>query len=144
MKHYLFCARRLSFGGYLMYDKKAGLANKMRNLKLYKSFRHALEGIRWVVSHHPNFKIHILFALLAVILSLALKLNRIEWIILILTILFVLIAEMANTAVEEVTNLITIKWAHHAKVAKDVSAGMVLVAAGASVIIGFLLFAPKF
>ena len=111
--------------------------------KRVKSFGHAWEGIIWILKEHPNFIIHILLAFLAIAFALVLQFNRIELIILILTILVVFIAEMVNTAIEEVTNLITIKWAKHAKIAKDVSAGMVLIAAISSIIIGIILFLPK-
>jgi diacylglycerol kinase len=51
-------------------------------------------------------------------------------------------AEMLNTALEEVTDLITVKWSHQAKVVKDVAAAISLVSAITSVIVGFLIFAP--
>jgi diacylglycerol kinase len=111
--------------------------------RLLKSFLHALEGIAFVFSEHPNFKIHIIISVIAIFAGLLLNFSSIEFLILILTILIVLIAEMANTAVEEVTNLVTVKWARQAKLAKDISAGMVLVSAIGSIVIGMLLFLPK-
>lgn len=117
------------------------LSNYMKRFK--KALGHALDGIVVVFEEHPNFKVHIIVSVIAIFAGLLLNFSSIEFLILILTILIVLIAEMANTAIEEVTNLITVKWAKQAKIAKDISAGMVLVSAIGSIVIGMLLFLPK-
>jgi diacylglycerol kinase len=57
-------------------------------------------------------------------------------------ILLVICAEMINTAIEEVVNLLTNEHRLEAKIAKDVSAGMVLLTAIGSAIVGFLVFTP--
>lgn len=111
--------------------------------RLISSFKHAFAGITWVAKEHPNFKIHIIISLFAIFIGYLLEFTRIEFAILLLTILVVYTAEMLNTAVEEVTNLVTIRWAKQAKIAKDVASGMVLLAAIGSIIIGLLLFIPK-
>lgn len=107
------------------------------------SFKHAFDGLVYVVKNHPNMKVHGLATLAALGLGFVLKLVFIEWLIIFFTILLVLTTEMMNTAVESMTDLITTEYRQQAKIAKDVSAGMVLLTAAGSVIIGIIIFLPK-
>ena len=106
-------------------------------------FKYALQGIKYAFFTQPNFKVHSLFALLALLLAWWLHLNQLEWLVLLLTISLVIVTEMINTAIESMTDLIEEKYHQKAKIAKDVSAGMVLLASTLSVIIGLILFIPK-
>jgi diacylglycerol kinase (ATP) len=107
------------------------------------SFKYAWEGIQYAYSTQPNFRYHSLFALIAVLIGLWLNISANEWLILLLTITLVIVAEMINTAIESMTDLIHDQHHKHAKIAKDVSAGMVLVSAIGSVVIGAVIFLPK-
>lgn len=107
-------------------------------------FRHAWEGVKYAFTSQPNFKVHTIAALTALTTGLIVQLPLIEWLILLLTISLVLSAEMINTALESMTDLIEEKYHQNAKIAKDVSAGMVLLTALTSVIVGVVLFLPKF
>lgn len=109
---------------------------------LYKSFHYAFAGLRFAVAHNQNLRIHILAALSAIVLSILLKVTPFEMGILGVMIVLVISAEMINTAIEEMVNLITKEHRQEAKIAKDVSAGMVLVTAMGSVIVGILIFIP--
>ena len=106
------------------------------------SFKHALAGIWVAFREHPNFRVHTVIAVFVVIVSLLFQITRMEFIIIIFTINLVFITEMINTSVEEITNLITIKWAQQAKLAKDVAAGMTLITAISAVIVGLIIFIP--
>ncbi len=77
------------------------------------------------------------------LLGLYFSISVTEWLILIFTINTVLVAEMLNTSVESMVDLITLERREDARVAKDVSAGMVLVSATLAIIIGFVIFLPK-
>ncbi len=66
-----------------------------------------------------------------------------EWCILVLMICLVLVLELINTAIERCVDLVTKDYRELARVAKDVSAGAVLVASMFSVVIGILIFLPK-
>ena len=107
------------------------------------SFKHALSGIYWAVRSQANFRIQLLLAIWALILAVILKINFLEMAVLILTIFFVLICELINTSIEELTDLITTKWLKQAKIAKDVSAGMVLLASVGALFIAAVIFLPK-
>ena len=69
--------------------------------------------------------------------------QREEFCLLLLTVGAVGVAEVFNTAVETVVDMITPEYHPLAAVAKDVAAGAVLLAAAMAVVIGVLLFGPR-
>lgn len=106
------------------------------------SFRHALDGIRWAFSTQPNFRIHAAIATAVIAMGVFFRIQPLEWFVLLLTILLGLTGEMINTAIESMTDLITETWHVKAKIAKDVSAGMMLVIAIGAAAIGTAVFLP--
>lgn len=107
------------------------------------SFQNAFAGIRWAFATQPNFQVHILLSVCAMILTVLLRCTTIETILIVLTIVLGLGAEMINTAIESVTDLVTKEWHQEAKIAKDVSAGMMLLTAMGAVFVACLIFLPK-
>lgn len=112
------------------------------NKSLIKSFGYAFEGILHALSDNRNLRIHFLAALVVILASIFFHVAVLEMVILGVMILLVILSEMINTAIEEMVNLITSEHRKEAKIAKDVAAGMVLIAAIGSVIIGTLIFMP--
>lgn len=106
------------------------------------SFRFAYAGIIHAIQHNQNLRIHIVVAALVIAASLFFRVNPFEMGILGVMILLVISAEMINTAIEEMVDLIASDHRKEAKIAKDVASGMVLVAAIGSVIVGVLIFTP--
>ena len=112
--------------------------------RLIKSFGYALAGIVYTVKTQMNFKIH-LTAILAVLLTgWYVQLNPAEWLWIILAIGLVLVAELLNTAIEVLVDLVSPEFNTQAGKVKDIAAGAVLVAAVISVCIGSIIFIPKF
>lgn len=107
------------------------------------SFKYAWEGIKYAFTTQPNFQVHAFFSLITIVAGIYFNLSSIEWLILAFTITLVIVSEMINTALESMTDLIHEKHHLKAKIAKDVSAGMVLVSAIAAVIVGLTIFIPK-
>lgn len=107
------------------------------------SFQNALSGLWWALTTQPNFRVHIILALAAVILGWYVGLSAIEWTIIVFTILLGLGAEMVNTALEAMTDLITREWRSDAKIAKDVAAGMMLTVAVGALIVAAFILGPK-
>ncbi len=107
-----------------------------------KVFKNAFNGCLYAFKTQRNFTIHFIVAFLVIILSLWLKISLEEFLILLLVIFFVLTVEMGNTTVEKTVDLITEKWNPKAKIAKDLAAGMVLLASIGAVIIGLLILFP--
>ena len=106
------------------------------------SFRHAANGIIHAVAKHPNIRIHLTVGIIALLLAWYLRLSKQEFIIIIFTINLVISSEMINTAIESMTDLITKEFRLEAKIAKDVSAGMVLIASFFAVVIGLVIYTP--
>lgn len=109
---------------------------------LTQSFKHALEGVYFAFRDNQNMKIHFAAALLVIVLGFYFKVRSSEMIILYIMILLVIAAEMINTAIEEMVDLITTEHRQQAKVAKDVAAGMVLVTTSGAFLIGVYIFTP--
>lgn len=108
------------------------------------SFKYAFAGIFYTLKTQPNLRIHCSIALVVTLAGLIFRLTSVEWIIIVFTFLWVIVSEMINTAIESIVDLITHTHNHEAKIAKDVAAGMVLVGALGSIIIGLIIFLPKF
>lgn len=115
----------------------------MAKQSLSQAFKNAFLGILYCVSHERNMKIHVVAAVLAGSLAWWLNLDRYEIAILLLTVASVLVAEMMNTVVEAIVDRVSPEFHPLAKIAKDVAAGAVLIAAVTSLFIGYLLFAGK-
>jgi len=111
--------------------------------KLIKSFGFALKGLGVVLREQQNMRIHVAAVLLVVILGVWLHLSAIEWAIIALTFGFVLSAEMLNTAIEDLVNMISPGHHHLAGKIKDIAAGAVLVAAITAVIVGVCVLGTK-
>ena len=109
---------------------------------LLASFAFALAGIGYLFRTQRNARIHLAIATIVCLLAAWLRVARVEWAILILTIACVLILEGLNTALEAVVDLASPQIHPLAKIAKDVTAGMVLIAAIAAVIVGLLILGP--
>lgn len=110
--------------------------------KLVKSFGYAGEGLIYALKHNQNLRIHFITALFVIVLSVLFNISPFEMGILGVMIVLVISAEMINSAIEQMVDLITKEHRQEAKVAKDVAAGMVLVTAMGSVIVGILIFLP--
>lgn len=115
----------------------------MNKKKLIKSFKYGIEGIVVGIKTEQNMKIHIVIMMLVIIFGVVLKISKIEWIICIILFGFVISLELVNTAIENTVDLVTLESNPKAKVAKDVAAGSVLIAAITSAIIGLMIFIPK-
>jgi diacylglycerol kinase (ATP) len=107
---------------------------------LLASFNFALEGVIHVLRTQRNMRIHFAAALAVLIAAVVLGVSRLELIVLLLAIGFVLIAEMINTAIEGAIDVSTTSFDPNAKLAKDIAAGAVLVATVTAVAIGYLVF----
>jgi len=107
------------------------------------SFAHAIDGFVHNVKTQPNFRFHLLATICAVLLGINLSISYFEWLTLVFTVNMVLVAEMVNTSIESMVDLITLERREDARIAKDVSAAMVLISAVMAIIVGSLIFIPK-
>jgi undecaprenol kinase len=107
------------------------------------SFRHAWDGINTAFRTQPNFKVHLVLSLIALLLGMLLKISTMEWAIIFFVIACGLAIELINTAIEFTVDLLTQEYHLLAKFAKDTSAGAILIYAFFSVIIAAVIFLPK-
>ncbi|MBI2031314.1 MAG: diacylglycerol kinase family protein [Candidatus Levybacteria bacterium] len=112
------------------------------NTTLIQSFKYAFEGIFFSIRHNRNLRIHLAAAVVVVVASVYFKVTPFEMGILGVMIVLVICTEMINSALEEMVDLIISEHRKEAKIAKDVGAGMVLVASMGAVIVGLLIFIP--
>lgn len=108
-----------------------------------ESFNYAIEGVIHVLRTQRNMRIHFAVAVAVIVISVAVGVSKIELIVLLLSIAFVLIAEMINTAIEGAIDAATTSFDPMAKLAKDIAAGAVLIASVNAVAVGYLVFAGK-
>jgi diacylglycerol kinase len=118
-------------------DKKP---NRSFLYKLLRSFKYAIRGFSGVAITQPNFIIHLLAIAVVFVVGYFMKISLMEWGLIVLAIGLVLMAEIFNTAVEWLGDLISPDYNEKIKWAKDAAAGGVLVAAGTAVLIAILVF----
>ncbi len=107
------------------------------------SFNFAFEGIIHVLRTQRNLRIHFAVAVGVLILALIVDVTKMELISLLISVTFVLIAEMLNTAVEAAIDIATTSFDPMAKLAKDIAAGAVLIAAINAIAVGYIVFSGK-
>ena len=133
----------------LNFSNNLGTSQKRSSWRIAKdlptSFLYAAKGLKYAFSTQRNFRIHVGFALVAFVLGLFFDLNKSDLAIMALTATIVLVVELLNTAIESVVDLAIGKRFHPlAQIAKDCSAGAVLVASISSLLIAVLLLFPPF
>jgi len=102
----------------------------------------AIEGVIFAVKTQRHMRYHLFAALAALILGLVLNISRIEFILLCMAIVLVLATEMLNTAIETTVDMISKEFHPRAKNAKDVAAGVVLIASLGALTLGYLILYP--
>jgi diacylglycerol kinase len=108
-----------------------------------RSFRYAFQGIGYALRTQRNARVHAAIACLVIAAGIYFRVNSVEWAVLALTIGTVFSAEMINTVAELAVDLLTQHYHPMAKIAKDVGAGAVLVAAIAAIGVGVAIFGPR-
>jgi diacylglycerol kinase (ATP) len=114
-----------------------------KKYKLIASFGYAIRGIGFMLKTQRNAQIHITAIVIAICLGLILKISPAEWLFIVFVIALVVAAELINTAIENLTDLISPGYHEKAGRVKDLSAGAVLICAIAAAITGFMIFLPK-
>ncbi|GAB6100257.1 diacylglycerol kinase [Halanaerocella petrolearia] len=108
--------------------------------KLIQSFNYAVAGIVKVLKQERNMKIHFMIAIIVLLASLLFNISKVELVVLFLAITLVIFAEMINTALESLSDLISSQYHPQIKVVKDIAAGAVLITALNAIVIGYIIF----
>ncbi len=108
------------------------------------AFKHALSGLLHVLQTQRNSWIHAAATVIVIALGLLVRLSGHDWVGIVIAIGLVWTAEILNTAVEAIVDLVSPHFNHQAKIAKDAAAAAVLIAALTALVIGVFIFTPYF
>ncbi len=111
--------------------------------KLIKSFGYAFSGVAYAFKTQLNFKIHSLALVLVGLLGWYVDLSVRDWVCIIIVAGIVIMAELFNTSLEVLVDLVSPDYHEKAKIVKDVSAAAVLLAAVLAVAVGLIIFIPE-
>jgi diacylglycerol kinase len=105
------------------------------------TFKNARKGFRLVFKSEMNIRVHLIIAFLVMLTAYFMEFNYIEYCILLIAIALVIIAEMINTAIEfSLDSIYHNRYSKMVGMAKDISAGAVMIASVVSALIGIILF----
>lgn len=124
-------------------EKRLEELKHTKNKTFFTAMHHALDGVIRAFKTERNLRIDYIIGLFVLICSLFFDFTKTEFACLCLTIGFVIFAEMINSTVEYIVDLITDKYDDRAKAAKDIAAGGVLISSIVAVVVAFFLFADK-
>ncbi|WKN45026.1 diacylglycerol kinase family protein [Tunicatimonas pelagia] len=118
-------------------------AKKFSIIDRIKSFHHAFSGLQALFREEHNARVHLAITLLVIILGAFFSVSATEWIVIVLTVGFVFVTEILNTAVEHIADFISPQRDDRIKRIKDLGAAAVLLSAITAVVIGVIIFLPK-
>ncbi|OCL25214.1 diacylglycerol kinase [Orenia metallireducens] len=107
---------------------------------LIKSFNYAVNGIIYSLKHERNMKIHLIISVIVLLFGIFFSLNKLELLILFISITLVFFSEMINTAIERLSDLVNKEYHPTIKIIKDVAAGAVLITALNAIVVGYIIF----
>ncbi|MCX5774480.1 MAG: diacylglycerol kinase family protein [Fusobacteria bacterium] len=108
-----------------------------------QSFKYAFEGLLTIIKEEANFRVHICLAIIVIIAGIIFKIPRTDWLAVAICIISVLIAEIFNTCIENVLDMLTTEYNPRVKKVKDMAAAAVLLVTVLSVAVGLLIFIPR-
>jgi diacylglycerol kinase len=112
-------------------------------IERFRSFRHALNGIKILITEEHNARIHLVVALVVVLLSFYFKISAIEWLFVLFSIGLVVVLEVINTVVENIADFISPETNESIKKIKDLSAAAVFIGSLTAVLVGCIIFIPR-
>ncbi len=110
---------------------------------LMESFKIATTGIFYLFLYHRNMRLIFMLGIAAFLLGIKLQLKGMELVILCITITLVFMAEVFNTSIEMLMNMLTTKYHTRIRLVKDIAAAVVLLTSLNSLAVGYILFIRK-
>lgn len=114
--------------------------NRIRNFR--KSLSHAARGFFYALKNERNFQIELLAAMAVLFLIWYFKIKNWEAIILVLMIMWVLVAELINTVMERIVDMLKPRIHPYARLIKDIMAAVVLISSVVALVVGIIIFLP--
>ena len=116
--------------------KKRGL------LRFVRSFTFSIAGLKYAYKYEQSMLIHVIATILVITANILLKVQALEWLVTIIAIGMVLSAELINTAIEAIVDMVTLEFHPLAKIAKDCGSAATFVLAVMAVAIGCVVYIP--
>jgi diacylglycerol kinase (ATP) len=110
--------------------------------RIVEGFVHAWHGIIYILGNERNARIHLVFAIAAFCLGVALRVSDVELAAIFFAVILVFFAEIVNTSFEKTLDIIDANHHPQIKLIKDMAAGAVLITSLAAAMIGFVIFVP--
>ena len=112
-------------------------------IKFSNTFKNARKGMRLVLKSEVNIRVHFIIAMAVIAFAFVLDFDAEKMCILLLTVGFVIVSEMINSAIEfSLDAVFHNRYSRLVGMAKDISAGAVMLTSVIAVVVGILLFAP--
>ncbi len=111
--------------------------------KRINSFRSAFKGLADLFAGEPNARIHLVITIMVIAAALICNISVVEWLVLILTISLVFVAETVNTAVEKLADMVQPEMDERIRRIKDLTAAAVLISAVGAATVGLIIFLPR-
>jgi diacylglycerol kinase len=108
-----------------------------------RSFSFAINGIINLIRNENNAKIHVAIMVGVIVLGILVKIGSVDWMFIGIAIGLVFIAELFNTAVERLADVVSPERSEKIRIIKDYAAGAVLIAALTAAVIGGWVFIPE-
>ena len=116
---------------------------KFSFLDRIRSFKYAFNGLKFFFINDHNGRVHLFAAIIVIALSFYLQLSGLEWIAILSVISAVVVAEIINSAIEKLADVVSPEYHPKIKIVKDLAAAAVLVTAFLAVGVGLIIFLPK-
>ena len=110
--------------------------------RFLRSFKYSVEGLVYAYKYEQSMLIHVIATIAVIIANIVLRISAVEWLITFIAIGMVLAAELINTAIEAVVDLVTLEIHPLAKIAKDCGSAATFVLAMMAGVIGFAIYLP--
>lgn len=111
-------------------------------IRFFKSFKYSIEGLKYAYKYEQSMLIHVIATICVLLANIFFQVSGIEWLITLLAIGMVLSAELINSAIEAVVDLVTLEEHPLAKIAKDCSSAATFVLACMAALIGIVVYVP--
>lgn len=110
--------------------------------RFLKSFGYSIDGLKYAYKYEQSMMIHVFVTVCVIAVNIIFKVKGIEWLISLMAIGMVLSAELINTAIEAVVDLVTLEIHPLAKIAKDCGSAATFVLAMMAAAIGVIIYGP--
>ncbi len=107
------------------------------------SFKYALQGMLGFFKSEHNSWLHLSALFIVIVAGLYFNISELEWMLIIVVSGFVIAAEIVNTSIESLTDMVSPEYNKYAGKVKDIAAAAVLVAALTALVVGGIIFIPK-